>query len=153
MVPSSTMSPKYTVGPLPSAIGEIPPADVGQDRGGAACILQRVDANGDLILAGLEDDRQFDARGVVRAAGVEDVQSERDGVLSRVEDVKAQGGEGLPVLDLGDAVADGIALEERDLEGLAGEFLEILDKLRLGFVVGADFGEGLLLADVEKVGL
>ncbi len=43
--------------------------------------------------------------------------------------------------------------EERDLEGLAGELLEILDELRLGFVVGADVGEGLLPADVEKVGL
>ena len=139
--------------PLALGVGEVPLADVGQGRGGAVGVLQLVDANGDLILAGLEDDRQFDARVVVRAAGVEDVQSELDGVLARVEDVDAQGGEGLPVLDLGDAVADGVALEESDLEGLAAEFLEVLDEFRLGFVVGADFGEGLPLADVEQVGL
>ena len=61
--------------PLALGIGEVPPADVGQGRGGAVGVLQLVDANGDLVLAGLEDDRHFDARAVVRAAGVEDVQS------------------------------------------------------------------------------
>ena len=138
--------------PLALGIGEIPPADVGQGRGGAVRVLQLVDANKDLILSGLEDDRHFDARGVVRASGVEDVQPERGGVLSRVEDAQAQGGEGLPIPHRGNTLADGIALEERDLQGVAGESLEILDELRLGFIVGADVGEGLLLADVEKVG-
>src|SRR5262249_13064205 len=101
------------------AVSEVPSTDIRQDGGRAVGVLQLVQTDADFVLPRLEDNRLLDARIVVRATGVEDVQSELDDVLARVEDIDAQRGERLPVLDLRDPVADGVALEEGDLEGLS----------------------------------
>ena len=136
-------------GRRPFRAGKVPLAHGRQVRRRAVHVRQFVDADLDLVLAGPQRKGKIDAGLEARRALVLDREGQRHFLLRGIEGAELQADELLPVRDPGLAIAEAIAFGKDDLQGLAAQFLALLDGHGRGAVAAGIVGD-LALADVEQ---